>query len=168
MIQPSRPSYCFVCGDELVERFVAAEERARLVCVGCNHIHYINPKIVAGTIPVAGDRVWLLRRAIEPRGGFWTFPAGFMEMGETVEEAAARETMEELRLEIHIRALVGVYSYSVGTTVHVIYLADALSEPAAGPEALSFAAFAPDDLPWHDLAFPSTREALRDWQRNQS
>jgi len=158
--------FCMACGGELDKRFVENEGRDRLVCVACGEIHYVNPKIVAGTIPVAPDgRIWLLRRGIEPRIGSWTFPAGFMEMGETVEEAAARETMEELNLPVRIDRLLGVYARSTAATVHIVYVAEALGDPSIGHETLSFQGFVPKDIPWAELAFWSTRQALRDWVR---
>lgn len=163
MTVPAEIAFCPGCGAALRQQFVAAEGRDRLVCAACSRIHYINPAPVAGVIPVANGRIWLLRRGIEPRRGYWTFPAGFMEMGETVEEAARRETREELNLEVRLRGLVGVYSYATGTTIHIIYGADALSEPSAGEETLSFASFLPAEIPWSDLAFASTHDALRDW-----
>lgn len=156
-------AFCPVCGDRLDQRFVPEEERERLVCIQCGHIYYINPKIVAGTIPVADGRVWLLRRAIEPRLGAWTFPAGFMEIGETVEEAAVRETREELDLQIELGPLLGVYSRPEVSTVHIIYLARAVSEPSPGKEALEARLFFPREIPWNELAFSSTRQALQDW-----
>jgi ADP-ribose pyrophosphatase YjhB (NUDIX family) len=148
--------------------FVEEEERDRLVCDACGEIHYINPKIVAGTIPVTDGRVWLLRRAIDPRLGFWTFPAGFMEMGETVPQAAERETLEELNLHVRLGPLLGLYSLPTMTTVHAIYLAEAISEPSSGKEALEFAAFGPKEIPWRELAFWTTRMALRDWVGGRS
>jgi ADP-ribose pyrophosphatase YjhB (NUDIX family) len=151
------------CGGPLVQQFVVEEERDRLVCGSCGHIHYLNPKVVAGAIPTENGKVWLLRRAIEPRRGSWTFPAGFMEMGESVEDAAARETAEELGMSIELGRLLNVYSLPTMTTVHVIYLARALSEPSGGKETLEFALFAPGEIPWRELAFWSTRAALRDW-----
>ena len=163
MLHAVSPAYCEICGSQLIQRFVPEEDRDRLVCVDCGHIHYINPKIVAGTIPVAERRVWLLRRAIEPRLGAWTFPAGFMEMGETVEEAAARDTREELNLEVRLCRLLNVYSRPVTSTVHIVYLAEALSLPTGGKETLEFDSFAPEEIPWDELAFWSTREALQDW-----
>ncbi len=156
-------AFCPACGDRLHHRFVPEEERERLVCETCGHIYYINPKIVAGTIPVANGRVWLLRRAIEPRLGYWTFPAGFMEMGETVQEAASRETLEELNLEIKLGSLLNVYSRPEMSTVHIIYLAEALSQPVGGKEALEFDSFAPNEIPWDELAFWTTHRALEDW-----
>jgi ADP-ribose pyrophosphatase YjhB (NUDIX family) len=152
-----------MCGSRLHDRYVEAEERRRLVCDSCGHIHYLNPKIVAGTLPIQDGKVWILRRAIEPRLGFWTFPAGFMELGETVPEAAARETMEELNLPVEVHSLLGIYSLSHMTTVHIVYMARALAQPSAGREALEIALVSPGEIPWDELAFHSTRQALRDW-----
>src|SRR5438105_15112876 len=104
------PTYCPACGKNLEARMVEEEGRERYICPSCRHIYYLNPKVVAGTIPAVDGRVWLLRRAIEPRFGFWTFPAGFMEMGESVEQAAIRETREELTLEVRLGPLIGMYS----------------------------------------------------------
>ncbi|GAC1329915.1 MAG: NUDIX hydrolase [Chloroflexota bacterium] len=157
------PFYCSHCGNPTVRKMVEEEERERQVCESCGVIHYVNPKVVAGTLPVDGDRVWLLRRAIEPRYGFWTHPAGFLEMNETVEEGAARETMEELSMRVDVRDLLGVYSRAPMSTVHIVYLADALELPRGGRETLEFAAFHPDTIPWDDLAFWSTQRALHDW-----
>jgi ADP-ribose pyrophosphatase YjhB (NUDIX family) len=157
------PAFCPDCGQALFERFVPEEDRFRLVCDSCGRIHYINPVVVAGTIPVRESGVWLLRRAIEPRYGAWTFPAGFMEMGETVEDAARRETKEELNLDVRLERLLGVYSRPPMTTVHVVYLAQALSEPTAGRETLEFAWFRSGQIPWDELAFWSTRTALQEW-----
>jgi ADP-ribose pyrophosphatase YjhB (NUDIX family) len=159
----SQVAFCPACGDRLQHRFVPEEDRERLVCEACGHIYYLNPKIVAGTIPVIDGRVWLLRRGIEPRLGYWTFPAGFMELGETVQEAASRETLEELNLEVKLGPLLNVYSRPEMSTVHIIFLAEALSEPSKGKETLEFASFAPSDIPWTELAFWSTQRALEDW-----
>jgi ADP-ribose pyrophosphatase YjhB (NUDIX family) len=162
---PARPShaFCSLCGAPLQEKLVEAEGRERLICVGCGHIHYQNPTVVAGVIPIARGKIWLLRRAIEPRYGAWTYPAGFVELGESVEDAAARETREELNLEIRLVELLGVYSRPPMTSVVIVYVANAISEPSIGEETLEFAAFAPDEIPWQDLAFWSTEAALRDW-----
>lgn len=159
----SEPAYCKQCGQSLEERFVAAEERERLVCVGCGHIHYLNPIVVAGTIPHDEGRIWMLRRAIQPRANYWTFPAGYMELGETVEVAACRETLEEVGLEIEIERLLNVYSRANMSTVHVVYVARALSTPHAGQEALEIRAFRPDEIPWDDLAFWTTHKALHEY-----
>lgn len=156
-------AYCPSCGGRLETLFVDEEGRDRPVCVDCGRIHYRNPVVVAGLIPVEDEGIWMLRRAIEPRYGFWTFPAGYMELGETVEEAAVRETQEELHLDVELGALVGVYSFNHISTVHVIYRARALSIPRPGSEALQIARFRPQEIPWDQLAFATTRRALEDW-----
>ncbi|MGH2449485.1 MAG: NUDIX hydrolase [Chloroflexota bacterium] len=168
MTVASASAYCPSCGDSLIKRFVEEEERDRLVCAGCGRIHYLNPVVVAGAVPAAGKRIWLLRRGIKPRYGYWTFPAGFMEMGETVQEAARRETREELSLEIELGELIGVYSRPRMSNVHIVFEAVALGDPSAGRETLDFAPFTPDEIPWDDLAFHTTYDALRDWVRRRS
>ncbi|MGI8968082.1 MAG: NUDIX hydrolase [Chloroflexota bacterium] len=162
-MHPIEDLYCPACGGTLEHRFIEEEGRDRQVCTQCSRIHYINPKVVAGTVPVRNGRVWLLRRSIEPRHGFWTFPAGFMEMQETVRDAAMRETREELNLEVQLRDLLGIYSRSTIGNVLIVYHADALGEPSAGSEALDIGLFGPEAIPWDDLAFWNTRDALRDW-----
>lgn len=156
-------AFCPACGGLLLERFVPEEVRDRLVCESCGRIHYINPNVVAGALPIVNGRVWLLRRGIEPAYGAWTFPAGFMEMGETVENAARRETLEELNLEIKVQRLLNVYSRPATPTVLVVYLAEALSDPSIGHETLDFGSFSPAEIPWKHLAFWNTHAALRDW-----
>lgn len=155
-------SFCHVCGQPLQLKYIEIEHHERLVCQS-GHIHYENPKVVAGTMPIHEGKVWLLRRAIEPRIGFWTFPAGFMELGESVEEAAARETLEEIGIDVTIRGLLGVYSRPEGTAVFVVYMADASGDAVAADEALEVGAFGPDEVPWDELAFWSTRRSLEDW-----
>lgn len=154
--------YCPVCGGNLERRLVAAEGRDRLVCPD-GHIHYENPNVVAGTIPVHDGKVWLLRRAIEPRRGFWTFPAGFMELGESVEEAAARETLEEIGLDVKLAGPVRVYSRPEASAVFIVFWADAGPDATAREECLEVGLFGPEEIPWDDLAFWSTRTALDDW-----
>lgn len=158
--------FCLLCGEPLVEGQPPSEERPRLVCASCNYIHYINPKVVSGTLPVEGNRVWLLRRGIEPRLGFWTHPAGYQEWDESTEEAAVRETYEELGCVVAIERLLGVYSRSFTPVVNVVYLARLSVEgqaPCTTKEALQVKLFDEKDLPWDELAFVSTSLALRDW-----
>lgn len=162
----SPPRFCPGCGNLLSVQYVDVEERDRLVCSSCSEIHYVNPKVVAGVMPTLNGQVWLLRRAIHPRFGAWTFPAGFMEMGESVEEAASRETFEELHMEVRITGLLNIYSRPESPTVLIVYLADALTHPTGGSEALEFARFSPETIPWQDLAFWNTEAALRDWMRS--
>jgi ADP-ribose pyrophosphatase YjhB (NUDIX family) len=157
------PAFCFRCGGPLAKKFIEEEERERLACESCGHIHYLNPHLVSGTIPTNDGSALLLRRAIEPRYGYWTFPAGFMELGESIEEAALRETREELNLDCSIQRLLGVYSRPTWQNVLVVYLATPLAAPSPGREALEVRSFTPSEIPWSHLAFPSTREAMRDW-----
>jgi ADP-ribose pyrophosphatase YjhB (NUDIX family) len=154
--------FCRVCGGSLSRMLVEAEARDRLVCEQ-GHILYENPNIVAGTIPVFNGRVWLLRRSIEPRSGYWTFPAGYMELGESVEEAAARETLEEIGIDVKLTGLLNVYSRPEAVAVFVVYLAEASGDAVAQAETLEVQAFWPEEIPWDDLAFWSTRKALEDW-----
>lgn len=168
VVHGSNLAFCPACGSPLEERYVEVEERQRLVCVNCSRIHYVNPLIVAGAIPEIGDEIWLLRRAIEPRYGAWTFPAGYMEMWESLEEAAARETREELGIDIRIDSFVGVYSHQRAPSVLVVYRGPALTNPTGGAETLEFKRFRKDEIPWDELAFWNTRAALEDWVRNSS
>ena len=159
-------SYCVQCGGVLAEQWVPTEERTRLVCQACGYIHYLNPKVVAATLPVIDGKVVLIRRAIEPRLGTWSYPAGYVELGETVEEAARRETSEEACLDVRLVRLLNVYSSPGGRVVVVAYLAQCPNgEPRPGHEALEARLFAPEELPWDELAFPTTVSALRDWLR---
>ncbi len=158
--------YCPVCASPLQERQLATEDRPRLVCTGCGHIFYINPKVVSGTLPIERGKVWLLRRGLEPRAGYWTHPAGYQEWDETTEEAAIRETREELGCEVQLDGLLGVYSRPHAPVVNIIYLASFPGEdqrPRLTREAVEVAAFGPAEIPWDDLAFISTAQALRDW-----
>jgi ADP-ribose pyrophosphatase YjhB (NUDIX family) len=158
------PRFCHQCGGRLEERQVEGEDRPRLVCGQCGFIHYVNPKVVVGALPERGGRVLLMRRAIEPRYGTWTFPGGFMEIDETAEEAALRETKEEVGLTLTLGRLLGVYSRpGPGILVLVFRARAGRKPPQPGHECLEMAWFHPDEIPWDDLAFETTTWALRDW-----
>ncbi|WP_395778851.1 NUDIX domain-containing protein [Aquidulcibacter sp.] len=147
----------------------AGEDRTRQVCDTCGFINYVNPKIVAGVVVDDGQgRILLCRRAIEPRYGFWTVPAGFMEERETTAQGAAREVWEEARAKVAINALLGIYEVPRISQVHFMYRGT-LSEDgfAAGPESLEVAWFAFEDIPWDQLAFPTGVWALKDWAKVQ-
>jgi ADP-ribose pyrophosphatase YjhB (NUDIX family) len=137
------------------------DNRERQVCGDCGWIHYVNPKIVVGAVITQDDRVLLCRRAIEPRRGFWTIPAGYMEERETSEAGAMREAQEEACAEIKIDALLAVYNIPRISQVQLIYRAT-LANPdySAGPESLEVKLFGWDEIPWDDLAFPSVHWAL--------
>ncbi len=138
----------------------------RLGCEACGYVAFYNPKPVACAIPFteAGE-ILLLRRGFDPGAGLWTFPGGFVDLGESVEDAARRETREELELEIELGPLLGVYSRADDRIVLLVHLARALGEPATTAEAVEVRAFAIDELPWDELAFWSTRAALQDLTR---
>lgn len=143
------------------------DDRERLTCADCGFVAYENPKVVVGSVVAAADgRILLCRRAIEPRLGFWTLPAGYLELNETVAEGAAREAWEEARARIAIDGVLAVYSIARIGQVQVIFRAR-LAEPgfAAGPESLEVALFAWDEIPWAEIAFPSVEWALRDWRQ---
>ncbi|MES1152177.1 MAG: NUDIX hydrolase [Dongia sp.] len=137
------------------------EDRARLVCETCGFINYENPKIVVGSVVHDGDRILLCRRAIDPRKGFWTLPAGFLEQHETTMAGAMREAWEEAQAKIEIDALLAVYSIPRLSQVQLIYRAHlAAPEIAAGPESAEVALFRYEDVPWKEIAFPSVHWAL--------
>lgn len=154
--------YCSDCGERVVLRVPEGDNRPRHVCPACGKIHYRNPKIVAGCIPVWEEEILLCRRAIEPRRGLWTLPAGFMENLETVAEAAARETMEEACAEIVEPELYAVYNIPRISQVYVMFraaLRDGFSF-APGAESLEVALFGKEEIPWQEIAFPVVRETL--------
>lgn len=158
--------YCPRCGAPLIARLIPTEDRPRLMC-DRGHILYVNPKMVIGVIPEYRGRVLLMRRAIEPRYGSWTFPGGFIEIDESVEECAAREAMEETGAEVEVIDLVGVYSKPVPHgpgIVSIVYRGKTRSAKLdPGREALEAKWFDPADIPWDELAYDTTRWALRDW-----
>lgn len=148
-----------------VRRTPQGDERERSVCVDCGHVAYENPKVVVGTVVAEQGRVLLCRRAIEPRSGFWTIPAGYLELGETAEEGAAREAWEEARARIALDGVLAVYSIARLGQVQVLFRGR-LAEPgfAAGPESLEVGLFGWDEIPWGDIAFPTVRWALEAWR----
>jgi ADP-ribose pyrophosphatase YjhB (NUDIX family) len=132
-------------------------------CPACGFRAFYNPKPVAAVIPRdEAGRVWLLRRGFDPGLGRWTFPGGFVDLGESVEEAARREVREELAIEVELGPLLGVYSSAEDRIVLVVFLGTALAAPQTTPEATEVRAFAPSEVPWDELAFWSTERALRD------
>lgn len=141
------------------------EDRPRQVCSACGFINYINPKIVAGVVVTASDgRLLLCRRAIAPRHGFWTVPAGFMEERETTREGAAREAWEEAEARVEIDALLGIYEVPRISQVHMMYRGRLVGDAyGCGPESLETALFSWEEVPWDRIAFPTGVQALRDW-----
>lgn len=144
-----------------VYRVPAGDDRERLICADCGYIHYENPKIVVGSVATLGVRVLLCRRAIHPRRGFWTLPAGYLETRETVADGARREALEEACAEIEVAELFAVYNIPRLSQVHLFFRARLLNGAiACGPESLEVRLFAWDEIPDAELAFPTTRWAL--------
>jgi ADP-ribose pyrophosphatase YjhB (NUDIX family) len=161
--------YCPCCGSPLEERYLEAEQHTRKICSGCGFIFYLNPKVVAAAVPRQGDRIWLVRRSVEPASGHWTFPGGYVDLGERVPDAAIRETFEETRLNVRLDGLLNIYSYKNTRIVLVVYRATVIGGMAEEtPESQEVRAFRLDAIPWSELAFPSTREALADYLNHET
>jgi ADP-ribose pyrophosphatase YjhB (NUDIX family) len=162
-------NYCSDCGAPVTLKVPAGDNLPRFVCAACQAIHYQNPRIVAGCIPEWEDKILLCRRAIEPKHGLWTVPAGFMEIGESTEQAAARETLEEAKAEVEITSLYGVFSLPHVSQVYILFRG-ALRKPdfGAGSESLEVALFRPEEIPWDTLAFRVIHEALLRYVRDRT
>lgn len=156
--------FCPYCGTGLVPRLGKPGEPERAACPACEFVHFLDPKIAAGCIVEHDGGIVLLRRAIEPAYGKWVFPGGYVDRGERVPDAAVRETREEVGLDVRIGSLLDVYSYPGRPVVVVVYTAEIQGGAlAAADEALEARAFPPNEIPWQDLAFSSTFDALRDY-----
>lgn len=153
--------YCTRCGSNVSFVIPSGDSLPRHVCNACGHIHYENPRLVVGCVAEWEDRILLCRRAIEPRHGFWTLPAGFMENGETTAQAAMRETHEEAGALIVIDAPFALISIAHINQVHLFYRGRLTSpDYAAGDESLEVALLHPEQIPWDDLAFRSVSLCL--------
>ena len=153
--------FCHDCGAPTALIRPEGDTSDRHVCTVCETIHYVNPKVIVGAVCDWQDKVLLCRRAIEPRKGYWTVPAGFMEIGESTEEGAIRETWEEATARIEIVGLLGLYNIVRLSQVQIFYRANLVSpEMEAGIETLELDLFDWDKIPWDDLAFPTVRWIL--------
>lgn len=153
--------YCSQCGSTVTFRVPEGDNLPRHVCDECATIHYDNPRIVAGCIVAHNDRVLICKRAIEPRLGYWTLPAGFMEHGETVADAAAREAREEACVDVDLDGLFAMVDVIHAGQVHMMYRGRLASpQHSPGPESLDTALVRLDDVPWDELAFASVRFTL--------
>lgn len=154
--------FCSTCGASVSLRTPEGDHLERHVCDACGAIHYQNPKIVVGAVVQHESRILLARRAIEPRLGFWTLPAGFMENGETTGAAAVRETLEEACAHIELEMLFSLVNVPHISQVHLFYLARLRrAEFAPGPESLEVRLFAEEEIPWKEMAFRSSTLTLR-------
>ncbi|HUH16316.1 MAG TPA: NUDIX hydrolase [Methylomirabilota bacterium] len=157
------PAFCPACGLPVEARTLEEDHRPRLVCAG-GHVTWRNPRLVVGTLPVAGGRVYLARRDIEPARGRWGNPSGFLEVGESTQEGARRETEEETELRVVVERLLGVYSRPHAGVVTIVYEASVVGgRPQPGAETSEVRDFGPEEIPWDELAFSTVESALRDW-----
>ena len=157
------PRFCPACGEAVEGRVLEDDHRPRLVCPN-GHVTWRNPRVVVATVPVRDGRVFLARRAIDPRLGRWTCPGGFLELGEAAQEGARRETEEGTELRVEIGRLVGVYSRPHAGVVTIVYEASVVGgRPLPAAETSEVRGFGPDEIPWDELAFTTVESALRDW-----
>jgi ADP-ribose pyrophosphatase YjhB (NUDIX family) len=165
---PSEVRFCALCGAEMERRTVLPDRRRLPVCPSCGFVFFAAPKLVAACLIVDAGRVLLLRRGIEPALGKWTFPGGFVDFAEPAADAAVRETLEEVGMQVRLARLFGVYTDPSNARAQVIvYLADPdAGTPAESDEAAEVRYFAVGEIPWADIAFRSTHEALTDWAKS--
>ena len=152
--------FCSNCGASVALQVPDGDNRERAVCNACNTVHYVNPRIVVGCVPERDGKILLCKRAIEPRYGYWTVPAGFMEIGETIAEGAARETLEEACAVVTIGHLFASVDVVQAGQLHLFFTATLTGEFAPGDESLDVGLYAPDEIPWDDIAFRSVSFAL--------
>lgn len=156
--------FCSQCGHPVELRIPTGDDRERHVCVQCETVHYQNPRVIVGCLPVAGERILLCKRAIEPRLGYWTLPAGFLENGETTLAGAQRETWEEAQAQVANPTLYRVFDLPHINQIYMFYRADLLGDRfGAGTESLEVELFRADEIPWRQLAFPVVIETLREF-----
>ena len=161
-------NFCSHCGHTISFRVPEGDDRKRHVCDRCDTIHYQNPRIIAGCIPFSGDRVLLCKRSIEPRRGYWTLPAGFLENGETVLQGALRECREEACATLDTADLCGIYDIPHINQVYVFYRGPLRDDRyGAGQESLDVELFSAGEVPWDELAFPVITLALEQFFRDR-
>ncbi len=155
-------AYCLQCGHQAEHKIPEGDHKPRLVCPNCHYIHYENPKVICGAIVIHEGKVLLCRRAIEPRYGYWTLPAGFMEIGETMAEGAARETVEEadaMAIHPHLYCLYDIPDIG---QIYILYLTELQDgKYNVGPESLECALFEEQDIPWEEIAFEAVKRTLK-------
>jgi ADP-ribose pyrophosphatase YjhB (NUDIX family) len=155
-------NFCSLCGAAVTQQIPLNDNRKRHVCTACGEVHYQNPKLIVGCIPEWQDKILLCRRAIEPRYGLWTLPAGFMENSETTPEAAARETLEEANAQVEIGELYSMYNLPYINQVHLLFRAKLLDLGfSAGVESLDVQLFNEQEIPWDNIAFRPVKFTLQ-------
>jgi ADP-ribose pyrophosphatase YjhB (NUDIX family) len=154
--------FCSSCGSSVALKIPAGDDRERYVCTACELIHYSNPRVIVGCLPVWEDKVLLCKRAIEPRKNYWTLPAGFMENGETTLEGAARETWEEARARVSDLSLYRVFDVPYISQVYMFYRCHVDNgEYGVGPESLESGLYTEAEIPWDEIAFPVVKKTLK-------
>lgn len=154
-------NFCSECGKPVILRIPEGDNRPRYICEYCETIHYQNPNIITGCIPVWKDKILLCKRAIDPRYGLWTLPAGFMENAETMEQAAMRESLEEANARVEIDGIYTLFSLPHVNQVYVLYRSRLLDlNYKAGIESLEVDLFTEEEIPWNDLAFRTITQTL--------
>lgn len=155
-------NYCSHCGARVTHRIPSGDNRPRFICDACGTIHYQNPRMVVGCLPEWEDKVLLCRRAIEPRYGYWTLPAGFMENGETTAEGALRETLEEAGARVEITGLYSLFNVPDVDQVYLLFRARLLDlDYDPGEESLEVALFSESEIPWNEIAFRTVHRTLK-------
>jgi len=153
--------FCSQCGNTVSLRIPEDDNRERFICDTCHYIHYTNPRIITGCLPIYEDKVLLCKRAIEPRKGWWTLPAGFMENGETSEQGAIREAMEEANANLKLQGLYTLFNLPSISQVYFFYRAQLTDlNYASGSESLEVKLFSENEIPWDELAFPVIHKTL--------
>lgn len=166
---PRSQQFCSQCGHALTRQIPPDDNRIRDLCTHCGAVHYQNPRNVVGVVPIWGDQVLLCRRAIQPRHGKWTLPAGFMELGESTQQGAERENQEESGARIQVLSLFTVIDVPSVNQVHLYYLAKVLGpQLAPGPESLEAAFFDLDKIPWRELAFRTVSTTLEHYLQDRN
>ena len=156
--------FCTSCGDTVILQIPLGDDRERFVCTSCELIHYSNPRVIVGCVPVYEGKVLLCKRAIEPRKNYWTLPAGFMENGETTLQGAARETWEEACARVSNLDLYRIFDVPYINQVYMFYRCDLDNgEYGVGPESLETELYEEQDIPWDQIAFPVVAETLREF-----
>lgn len=159
--------YCSNCGETVEKRIPEDDNRLRHCCTSCESIHYLNPKIIVGTVPIKKGKVLLCKRAIPPRYGLWTIPAGFLENGETIEQGAFRETEEETATQVEVDKLYAIFNIPQIHQVYMLYLARVTGDDfKETTESLEVELFSEEDIPWEELAFPFVPTVLKSYFRD--
>ncbi len=156
--------FCTQCGHSMIRQIPEDDDHVREVCASCGHVHYENPKMVVGTIPVFQKRILMCKRNIEPRKGWWTLPAGYLENDESVQQGAVRETLEETRAQVRILSPYRMFNILFVDQIYLMFIAELLSQDfGPTPESTDVRLFSESDIPWDEIAFDVIRQTMKDY-----